>query len=174
MKTQVYVDESKSRDYVVAAAVVVPGDVASLRRSLRNLLPRGQRRLHMVNEKPPLRRKILSALNDERVAVDLYVAGEPYATNIDRRRACLERLVEDVASHCIALTLESDRTQDRRDQRDLIEITRRVGCRDLRYDHRTPYEEPLLWIPDAVGWAYARGGEWRQCVQPVINKIVDV
>lgn len=115
-----------------------------------------------------------STLVSERVRVDLYAADVGYRTNIERRRACLDRLVQDVAATCVGLTLESDVTQNSRDRQDLIEITRRVGCRDLRYAHRAPYEEPLLWIPDAIGWAHARGGVWRERASPVIHRAISI
>lgn len=174
MQTQVYVDETKAKGYVVAAAAVLPGQLAGVRKALRALLPRAQRRLHMVDEADPLRRKILTGLADAGAAVDLYVAGASYPTDVKRRRACLERLVSDIAPECILLTLESDRTQDRRDRQDLALITRKIGCPQLRYAHESPYAEPLLWIPDAVGWAFARGGEWRDAARPIIRRVIDV
>ncbi|WP_309133332.1 hypothetical protein [Cellulomonas sp.] len=174
MKMQVYVDETKAKGYVIAAAVIPMADLDHLRKAMRGLLPRGQRRIHMVSESEPLRRKILAVLGDEGAQVDLYAAGRTRVTDIDRRRACLEQLVRDLAATCILLTLESDETQDRRDRRDLAAITHRAGCPELRYGHQTPYVEPLLWIPDAVGWAYARGGEWRRLAAPSIRRVVAV
>jgi hypothetical protein len=29
-----------------------------------------------------------------------------------------------------------------------------------------PHLDPLLWIPDAIAWSWAKGGEWRQLVAP--------
>jgi hypothetical protein len=175
VQVQIYVDETKAKGYVVAAAAVVPGDADALRKTLRGLLPRAQRRLHMVQESAQLRRKLLNTLAGENVTVALYVAGPQHGTHIRGRRACLGQLVADaVAGGCISLTFESDKTQDRRDQQDLIEITRRLGCEDLRYVHASPYTEPLLWIPDGVAWAYARGGEWRQLAAPLITSVVNI
>jgi hypothetical protein len=34
--------------------------------------------------------------------------------------------------------------------------------------------EPLLAIPDAVGWAWARGGDWRRRAQPMIGEVIDL
>lgn len=57
------------------------------------------------------------------------------------------------------------------DQQRLIEITPDVGCRDtLRYEHRRAREELFLAIPDAIAWCWARGGTWRQRVEPVVIK----
>lgn len=174
MQTQAYVDETKAKGYVVAVAVLEVGDLDVVRRAVRALLPRGQRRLHMVSESDPLRRRVLTTLAEQPVDVDLYSAGTRYRTDIERRRACLDRLVEEIAVDCVQLTLESDVTQDRRDRQDLAQGTRRCGAQALRYRHESPYAEPLLWVPDAVGWADARGGEWRRLADAVVRRRFDV
>jgi hypothetical protein len=172
----VYVDETKAKGYVVSAAAVLTGDVAESRRQMRRILPKGQRRLHMVNESDPLRRKILSTIADLGIGVALYEAGPAYPTDILRRRACLDGLVRHAAAAgCVRLTLESDPSQDCRDRQSLIEITREAGCRDtLQYVHMTAFAEPLLWIPDAVAWAFARGGLWAEQARAVITRVVQV
>jgi len=45
---EVFIDETKHRNYVVVAAVVVPGDLAGLRHTVRGLVLPGQRRVHMT------------------------------------------------------------------------------------------------------------------------------
>ena len=32
----------------------------------------------------------------------------------------------------------------------------------LTFRHVEPHSEPLLWISDAIGWAYHRGGDWKR------------
>jgi hypothetical protein len=32
----------------------------------------------------------------------------------------------------------------------------------LDYDHRRAHSEPMLWVADAICWAYGAGGHWRQ------------
>ncbi|GAB90929.1 hypothetical protein GORHZ_119_00580 [Gordonia rhizosphera NBRC 16068] len=58
----------------------------------------------------------------------------------------------------------------------LYTAVRRHGVARLVYEHQRPAAEPMLWVSDAVVWCYAKGGEWRRRVQPVINSvtIVDV
>lgn len=57
-----FVDESKTKGYTMIAALVVPGDVASLRRDVRSLVLPGQRRIHFTKEQPERKRLILSRL----------------------------------------------------------------------------------------------------------------
>jgi hypothetical protein len=47
------------------------------------------------------------------------------------------------------------------------------GCRDtLRYMHKRANEEPLLAIPDAVAWSWAKGGHWRRRVTGIVADVV--
>jgi hypothetical protein len=32
----------------------------------------------------------------------------------------------------------------------------------------------MLWLPDAIAWAYGKGGDWRAQVADVIDDVVDV
>ena len=171
-----YVDETKAKGYVLAAAVVLPADVTEIRKTVRGLIAPGQTRVHMKAEKTPRQHVILSSLVTLAIAVTLYEAdSRTHRTDIARRRACLSHLVHDQAGVCEHLVLESDTTQDARDRQALIELTRAAGCRDtMTYEHRTAAAEPLLSIPDAVAWAWARGGDWRRRVEPVVERIVRV
>ncbi|WP_199732126.1 hypothetical protein [Cellulomonas triticagri] len=166
MTWHAYVDESKAADYLLAATRVDPGREAGARRVLRALVPPRQSRLHMRHEPDRRRREILTAVGSLEVVTTLYRArARPGTTQISRRRACLARLVTDLAGACDRLVLESDETQDARDRRDLVALTREAGCRDtLRYEHLRASQELLLAVPDVVAWSYARGGEWRRRV----------
>lgn len=171
-----YVDETKAKGYVLAAAVVLPSDVTAIRKTVRALIAPGQPRLHMKAEKTPHQRAILSALVPLDLTVTLYEAdARTHRTDIARRRACLAQLVHDQAGLCEHLVLESDTTQDARDRQALIDLTRAAGCRDtMTYEHATATSGPLLSIPDAIAWAWARGGDWRRRVQPVVERVVPV
>jgi hypothetical protein len=57
----------------------------------------------------------------------------------------------------------------------LIEFTRAAGCREtLRYEHRRAASEMLLAVPDAVAWCWAKGGDWRRRIEPVVTDVRDV
>ena len=60
MTTWVYVDETKRAGYVMAAVTVA--DLAAVRRVIRASVQPGNRRLHMVDERPRHRPGIVSAL----------------------------------------------------------------------------------------------------------------
>lgn len=172
----VVVDESMRNGYLLVAAVVMPEDVSATRRGIRDLIGRGQRRLHMVKESDPRKRLILQRLTDLGVTATLYEAGPDHKTNIAQRRACLEQLVIDaVAAGGARLCLETADGVDRRDQQQLIELTRRLRCQDtLTYEHAHASSELLLAAPDAIAWAWAKGGDWRRRVRPLVTSVVAV
>jgi len=73
------------------------------------------------------------------------------------------------------LVLEQDDSLVQWDGQRLIELARAAGCRDrVRYDHLRASAEQLLAVPDAVAWCWARGGEWRSRVEPVVHLVRDV
>ena len=168
-----FVDESKAKGYTLVAAVMLPADLVPTRKVIRELVSPGRTRVHMKREIPRRRKLILAKLRPLGPVATLYSADRAiYGTDIACRRACLEALVHDIADTCQSLVLEADATQDARDRQDLITLTKNAGCRDsLSYEHLTATTEPLLAIPDAVAWAWARGGEWRSLVKPLIKVV---
>jgi len=110
------------------------------------------------------------------VQATIYNAGRGNRSELDARRGCLHALVSDAAAIGAAmLVLEQDDSLLRWDNQRLVEITREVGCRDtLRYEHRRAAAEQLLAIPDAIAWCWAKGGDWRRRVEPVVADVRSV
>ena len=109
MTGHVFVDESKARGYLLAAAALLPGDLDHARSVVRGLTLPGQQRLHMTKESDPRRRSILSALHGLDLTVTLYDAGRTHTHELDARAGCLRQLVTDAAAaHATLLVLEED------------------------------------------------------------------
>ncbi len=127
----------------------------------------------MKDERDSQRREMAAALVDAGVEVVIYDAGRRYSTQRRAREACLRAVVTDAAAEAAALlVLEQDDSLVQWDAQHLIELARATGCRDrLRYDHLRASAEQLLAVPDAVAWCWARGGEWRRRVDPVVRLI---
>ncbi|MBW9211743.1 hypothetical protein KV100_19005 [Mumia sp. zg.B21] len=177
MTVHVFVDESKGRDYLLIASVVLPEDVTQARKDVRTLVLPGQKRLHMKGERDPRRKMILSSFQQWGFSATIYRAGPAYKTELLRREACLEALVKEHSDrHEVAVCLESDETLDARDRTTLAQLVRSHGCREsLRYQHQRAAQEPLLAIPDAIGWAFQRGGQdWKRRVEPLLKDVNDV
>lgn len=83
------VDETKHRDYLMVAAVLLPADVADLRGVVRGLVLPGQRRVHMSKESEPRRRLIADTIVRSGVTAVVFDAGRAYAHELDARAACL-------------------------------------------------------------------------------------
>lgn len=176
MGGHVFVDESKSRGYLLIATVVLPGDLAVARRAVRELLLPGQKRLHMKSEGMAQRKRILAAFTQMGFEATIYRAGATFTTDLRRREACLNGVVTDIltAGHTF-LCIESDETLDGRDRQQLAAVMRAAGAGfAFEYRHARAAQEPLLAVPDAIGWAWARGGEWRRRTQPLVSGLIDV
>ena len=176
MSNHVFVDETKRRGYLLVAGVVVPGDLDTVRRMLRGLVLPGQRRLHMKDENDQRRRSIATAIAVSGVTATIYDAGRRYRDERARRAACLHALIIDAAQRGHAmLVLEQDDTLLSWDNQRLIEFTREAGCREtLRYEHRRAASELLLAVPDAIAWCWAKGGDWRRRIEPVVTDVREV
>ncbi|SOD72866.1 hypothetical protein SAMN05892883_2189 [Jatrophihabitans sp. GAS493] len=173
MTSHVFVDETKHGGYLLAAGVVVPPDLDRVRQQLRGLVLPGQRRIHMKAESDSRRRAIVSAIVQAGVTATIYDAGRRHSTEKAARAACLQALVIDAARDGYAmLIIEEDETLTSWDNQRLIELTRAAGCKDsLRYEHRRAAQEILLALPDAVAWCWAKGGDWRRRIEPVVTTV---
>jgi hypothetical protein len=169
--SHVFVDETKEKGYVLVAAAVIPTDLVAARRQIRRMTLGNQGRIHFYKERDSRRRQIIDGILELGVQVTIYDAGTSYRREIDARAACLSAIVTDcAASGAHLLVLEQDDSLLRWDNQLLIELTRTAGCRDnLRYEHKRAATENLLVIPDAVAWCWARGGDWRKPVEPLVT-----
>lgn len=160
MTSQAFIDESARRGtYLICVATCVARDLPVARRELRGLLLAGQRRLHFATESDRRRRLILSELGSLRLSSAIYTAvhrDQPAA-----RSAILERAAADLHGLKVGrLTIESRQGQDHHDR---AAIYRTLGpVHSMTYRHVTAAEEPMLWVPDAIAWAFGRGGDWKR------------
>ncbi|PYY33355.1 hypothetical protein DEJ16_14295 [Curtobacterium sp. MCJR17_055] len=164
-----FADESKARDYLLAATLLEPGDVGAARNLVRSLVLPGQHRLHMAKESDGRRRMILDAIASIPSSTTIHRAPKDGRSEVDRRAACLRALVIDLTrSGCSGLCLERDETLERRDRRQIIDTLHQQGAQ-LRHRHATAREEPLLALPDALASAWAKGGDWRRRVTHLVD-----
>jgi hypothetical protein len=67
------------------------------------------------------------------------------------------------------LVLESDESNVESDRRVIRqEIARAQALDHMIYEHIRAFEEPLLAVPDAIGWCWAKGGHWRIKVKSLV------
>lgn len=177
---RIWVDETKAKGYVVVA-VTAPSDhvLPDLRTALESMVLRGQRGLHMKDERDSRRRQIADTIVRVGRGCDLsavvYDAGR-CGTEKERRERCLAALVKDAVAHRdLRIVFDLDESLLQWDRQQMIRLIRRAeaGGR-IVYDHQARHAETLLAIPDAVAWSWARGGEWRTRIAPIISEVRSV
>jgi hypothetical protein len=169
------VDESKRGPYLMCAFVTEPASRKAVVAELNRIRPPKASRLHMKNESDPTKRAILSALSGLGVTSTVYVSRvKPFYA---ARAAIIERGIwpRMLTEGIDRLILEPEVGQDERDRRQLYRLAAATGMTgQVSYAHLPPTSEPMLWVPDAIAWAYGSGGEWRRRTQSVVVDVVDV
>jgi hypothetical protein len=92
----VFVDESKSKAYYVAASVIAPADLAGVRRSILALRRPGQRRVHFKSESDSSRNSFLNGAARLGRSTRLYIARN--MPDKEARPLCLQRLLDDLVA----------------------------------------------------------------------------
>lgn len=169
--SMLFVDESKTKGYTMAAALVTPDDVTVLRRNVRSLVLPGQRRIHFTKEQPERKRLILSRLIS--FGAQAHVFQCLTKSQIVGRDACLSGIVAHAAQHShTKIVIERDESIEKADRQILFrEVKRHRLEGTLSYSLEVPHQEPLLWVADAIAWSYTKGGEWRKRADPLIAEI---
>lgn len=128
-------------------------------------------RLHIASESAQRKRTILGAFSK------LPILATTFETHYDRQsddQVARDRCLRALAGHALSSGLSvlvcdtrgADR--DRRDRRALSQALR--GHDDsLAYSHRGSRDEPLLALPDGIGWAVGAGRPWRDLISDVAH-----
>ncbi len=168
-----FIDESVRSDgwYRLTMVEVSARDLGSVTRALRSMLPDG--RLHFSSEGDARRRQILTAMT--RLPIAATTVGAPYRRGRDEepaRQRCLIELLAVINPTVAVLVLDSRGVhRDLNDRRVLRDVIRTSG-RDLpTYSHRGSSDEPLLALPDAIGWAVGAGGHFAKQVALYVHEI---
>jgi len=175
VKAHIFVDECKVRGLLLAAAVIPPGDLASLRKMLTGFRLPGQRRIHFSSESDARRKIILHALSDAGLEARIYDARSIKDIEL-ARDAAVSRLVDDAAElGAELLVFERDDRCMAADRSTVRTRSEFAGCADtLRFVHKRAHEDCLLSVPDAVAWAWVKAGRWREHVKPLVSDVIKV
>lgn len=170
-RSRVFVDESKSRGYYVAAAAVARKDAAGIEQRLRRLRTAGRSSIHF-NAEGNRRDLLLREFCAMEVSVRVYVMRG--ARDTVARPMLLRALVDDlVESAAVDVVLERDASVERTDRRIIYERLDQRGARGvLTYEHRDRRDQPLLWIADAAAWCHQAGGAWPSKIARIIDDVV--
>ena len=69
------------------------------------------------------------------------------------------------------LLLEQDDSLIEWDRRTLYRLASDPHLPRLRYEHQRATAEPMLALPDAIGWCWAKGGDWRRRTEPAATAV---
>lgn len=176
MKHHAFIDESvRSGRYLLTAVLVPSHQLAAVTRQVKELFPRGNRRTHLSAEGRARRRVLLKAYGQVsavgRVVVATYGGGNDQVA----RDACMRAIVDRAGEWELGILVLDSRgphrdTLDRR----CLALALRATDVDLQYTHRGSRDEPLLCLPDAVGWAVGAGGSWRELIEPIVAEVLQV
>jgi hypothetical protein len=162
--------------YIVAAAIVLPEEVASCRARISAAFQR-PRPFHWRAEERGDRGRMIEAVVE--IGLGAVVcdcrAGRLGAQERARAR-CLHALLWDLRDGVSEVLIDTRGPHaDRRDRRTLRQAQRTGAVpRHLRYDFRSPREEPLLWAADAIAGAVgdrlAKGdASYYELLRPVLT-----
>ena len=164
-----FIDESQRSRYILTAVVLHPSDLSRVRSAMRKLVLPGQERIHFRTESDRQRRMIISGIASLGVSAEIVTASGATESS---RAACLHELVLRLSDLPVrTYLLESrDQSRDRGDRRTIFTALSKAGC-TARYDHALARQEPLLWLPDIIGWAHGHGGDWGRRVKPLMRSV---
>ena len=173
MSQHAYVDESvRGLAYMLCVTSVASSKVKDARKRLRTLTSPGQRRLHFSGESDRRRRFLLREMGGLGTGSVMYVAR--HRDQVAARAAILTAVVGDLLEQgTTRLVLESRVNQDQRDRSVIAHALGSGVSTPFTYAHSGAHGEPLLWVPDAVAWAWGRDRRWKKVVRD-LQLVTDV
>lgn len=167
-----FIDESKRDGYTIVVVMVAAHTLTDARAQLRRSLLPGQRALHFKNERDSRRRQLLGTMRALNLSARVYT--RRHDAEVTARQACLEAVVEDVAAEDISrLVLELSDSDLARDMRTLT-AARRKHSASFEFLHLRAPQEPMLWVADAIAWAWPQGGAWKASIASLVTQHRDV
>jgi hypothetical protein len=170
-----YVDESRRPGtYLLTAAIVPTAERDAIAKAVRAAVPKGRRRAHLSAESDSCRRQILRAYSELNVDARLVIVDHRGGNDQPARDHCLRILLGELGRLNVQAVI-LDTRQEHRDALDRRTVAQVVAAgdvsRELQYRHHGSRNEPLLWLPDAFGWAYGAGGVWRSLIARKVTVI---
>ena len=171
--TDAFVDESiRGQRYLMGCVLIEARQLTRVRLATAALVAPGKR-LHFHQELASTRRSALELFATMPVRVTIVVCARTHGVSeFHARDACLAAIVRLLQERSVPrLTIES-RQDDQDDQRTIV--LSRLPEPSLVFDHRQGLREPLLWVADAVTWAYGAGGRWLPLVETMLDEVTEL
>lgn len=155
-----FIDESKSKKFLMCAVQVAFEDLEDTSRKVSSLRLKGQTRIHFVSESKSRRKQILDQYRKLRLKIYFFTSsaqGESWS-----REQCLRALVNTLDEKFkYRVWIETDSNHLLHDKKVLGSALAFRQLQDsVEYVHTDSKTQPLLWLPDAFAWLKNRGGDW--------------
>lgn len=170
---ELFVDESCRDDYLLCAAVVPASDIATARKTMRDLKPKNRNRLHMKAETRNREQIITKFVQTSPITEAHIFIGSLRGTRTTQRQArseCLEALGFYAAGNGVTRIVVESCSQDKQDHAAVTGALAAKGALDrVRVAIDVPTAHELLWAADLVAWAYGAGGWARAAIAPLVT-----
>ncbi len=156
----ILVDESKAKSFILCAVFIEESQSRSVLKALGLLRLGGQSRIHFVAESSRRKRFLLSHYKHFVSRVEFFIVRD--LPEKDSRQLAFTALVRALDSNQkYRLIIENDENHTQWDRKVLTRIIRELGLTEtVRIEHDNSRTQILLWLPDALAWTKARGGNW--------------
>ncbi len=156
----------------MAVAAINAAGIESARKQLRGQLVSGQHRIHFNKESNERRRKVINLICQQ--GWHTLIVIHPSKNEVLARSSCLDAVIRyAIEVNAVRMVIETDDSARQADKRALFDAGRRLPfAEDFTYNHMRARNEELLWVPDAIAWCFARGGEWRKRIEPVLYRLI--
>jgi hypothetical protein len=166
-----FIDETTAKRYRLCLVAIPIENLSETRKAMQSLRLKGQSRIHMTKESDTRRRKILDEILRLESWNCLILEAKTLGLTASEAR---KKLLLVASAHKIWPSIKrlviEDSTQRDSDKSMLTWIKNNSG-HELSFDFCKPSSEECLWIADALGWAYAKGGTWRKGIKSRIQLV---
>ena len=166
-----FIDETTAMRYRLCLVAVPVENLSETRKAMQLLRLKGQSRIHMKKESDSRRRQILDQIFkiDSWECLILEAKTEGLTPSQARKELLLLASAHRIWPSIRHLVVE-DSTQPDADKK-MLTWLKNYSRHDWSFDICKPAAEECLWLADALGWAYAKGGNWRKGVQSRIQVV---
>jgi hypothetical protein len=170
----ILVDESKARHFILCAVFIEGSKSKSVSRALGLLRLGGQSRIHFVSESSRRKRFLLSQYRDMICRVEYFVVRD--LPEKRSRQLAFEALLGSLERNkTYRLVIENDENHTQWDRRVISLAIAELGLSGfVSFEHDNSRSQILLWLPDALAWTKARGGEWAHNLREFDWKTTEV
>ena len=168
----VFIDESKSKAYVLCVVFLPLDQIPAIRKGLNKLRLRGQSRIHFVSESDRRRKQLLSYFRKLPIEVCFFeIKGRSEA---ESRSWCLQEFVKSLPENqYFEIWLETDSNHLALDKAVLTSsLAAGKKSSQVVFTHTDSRSQVLLWIPDALAWVRTRGGDWLKEFKGFKSKVI--